>query len=120
MICMKNRRFASRPRAKVRCQGPPGSARAQHCKQKQALVIAVAHAWIIKVSRRSHAKTTDSTCKDSIIDHSSGSCLSEHHGMSCSLSSLMYSPSTSTRQSVIFMNLSNFIVLGNIERGIEY
>ena len=29
MICMKNVRFSSRPRAKVRCQGPPGSARAQ-------------------------------------------------------------------------------------------
>ena len=29
MICMKNLRFSSRPRAKVRRQGPPGSARAQ-------------------------------------------------------------------------------------------
>ena len=29
MICMKNLRFPSRPRAKVRRQGPPGSARAQ-------------------------------------------------------------------------------------------
>ena len=28
MICMKNLRFSSLPRAKVRCQGPPGSARA--------------------------------------------------------------------------------------------
>ena len=27
MICMKNLRFSSRPRAKVRHQGPPGSAR---------------------------------------------------------------------------------------------
>ena len=31
MICMKNLSFSSRPRAKVRCQGPPGSARAQPC-----------------------------------------------------------------------------------------
>ena len=31
MICMKNLRFSSRPRAKVRCQGPPGFARAQPC-----------------------------------------------------------------------------------------
>ena len=31
MICMKNLRFSSRPRAKVRRQGPPGSARAQPC-----------------------------------------------------------------------------------------
>ena len=29
MICMKNLRFSSRPGAKVRRQGPPGSARAQ-------------------------------------------------------------------------------------------
>ena len=29
MICMKNLRFSSRPRAKFRRQGPPGSARAQ-------------------------------------------------------------------------------------------
>ena len=29
MICMKNLRFSSCPRAKVRCQGPLGSARAQ-------------------------------------------------------------------------------------------
>ena len=29
MICMKNLRFSSRPRSKVRRQGPPGSARAQ-------------------------------------------------------------------------------------------
>ena len=29
VICMKNLRFSSRPRAKVRRQGPPGSARAQ-------------------------------------------------------------------------------------------
>ena len=29
MICMKNLWFSSRPRAKVRRQGPPGSARAQ-------------------------------------------------------------------------------------------
>ena len=29
MICMKNLRFSSRPRIKVRRQGPPGSARAQ-------------------------------------------------------------------------------------------
>ena len=29
MICMKSLRFSSRPKAKVRCQGPPGSARAQ-------------------------------------------------------------------------------------------
>ena len=29
MICMKTLRFSSRPRAKVRRQGPPGSARAQ-------------------------------------------------------------------------------------------
>ena len=29
MICMKNLRFSSRPRAKVRRQGPLGSARAQ-------------------------------------------------------------------------------------------
>ena len=28
MICMKNLRFSSLPRAKVRWQGPPGSARA--------------------------------------------------------------------------------------------
>ena len=31
MNCMKNMRFSSRPRAKVRRQGPPGSARAQPC-----------------------------------------------------------------------------------------
>ena len=31
MICMKNLWFSSRPRAKVRRQGPPGSARAQPC-----------------------------------------------------------------------------------------
>ena len=31
MICMKNLRFSSRPRAKVRRQGPLGSARAQPC-----------------------------------------------------------------------------------------
>ena len=31
MICMKKVRFVSRPRAKVRRQGPPGSARAQPC-----------------------------------------------------------------------------------------
>ena len=31
MICMKNLRFSSRLRAKVRRQGPPGSARAQPC-----------------------------------------------------------------------------------------
>ena len=31
MICMKNLRFSSHPRAKVRRQGPPGSARAQPC-----------------------------------------------------------------------------------------
>ena len=31
MICLKNLRFSSRPRAKVRRQGPPGSARAQPC-----------------------------------------------------------------------------------------
>ena len=30
---MKNLRFSSRPRAKVRLQGPPGSARAQPCIQ---------------------------------------------------------------------------------------
>ena len=29
MICMKKVRFSSRLRAKVRCQEPPGSARAQ-------------------------------------------------------------------------------------------
>ena len=29
MICMKNLRFSSRPRAKVRCHRPPGTARAQ-------------------------------------------------------------------------------------------
>ena len=29
MICMKNRKFSSCPRAKVRRQGPPGSAKAQ-------------------------------------------------------------------------------------------
>ena len=29
MICMKNLRFSSRPRAKVGCEGLPGSARAQ-------------------------------------------------------------------------------------------
>lgn len=28
-ICMKNVRFSSRQGAKVRCQGPPGAARAQ-------------------------------------------------------------------------------------------
>ena len=33
MICMKNLRFSSHPRAKVRCQGPPGSARAQPLKR---------------------------------------------------------------------------------------
>ena len=33
MICMKNMRFSSRPRARVRRQGPPGSARAQPCIQ---------------------------------------------------------------------------------------
>ena len=33
MTCMKNLRFSSRPRAKIRCQGPPGSARAQPCIQ---------------------------------------------------------------------------------------
>ena len=32
MICMKNLRFSSRPRAKVRRQGPRGSARAQPWK----------------------------------------------------------------------------------------
>ena len=31
MICMKNLRFSSRPRAKVKCQRPPGFARAQPC-----------------------------------------------------------------------------------------
>ena len=31
MICMKNLRFSSHPRAKVRRQGPLGSARAQPC-----------------------------------------------------------------------------------------
>ena len=31
MICMKKVRLSSRPRAKVRCQGPLGSARAQPC-----------------------------------------------------------------------------------------
>ena len=31
MICVKNLRFSSRPRAKVRHQGPLGSARAQPC-----------------------------------------------------------------------------------------
>ena len=31
MICMKELRFPSRPTAKVRHQGPPGSARAQPC-----------------------------------------------------------------------------------------
>ena len=31
MICMKKLRFSSHPRAKVRCQGPLGSARAQPC-----------------------------------------------------------------------------------------
>ena len=31
MICMKIVRFSSRLRAKVRCQGPPGSARGQPC-----------------------------------------------------------------------------------------
>ena len=31
MSCMKKLRFSSRPRAKVRHQGPPGSARAQPC-----------------------------------------------------------------------------------------
>ena len=35
MICMKNQRFSSRPRAKVRRQGPPGSARAQPCPKEQ-------------------------------------------------------------------------------------
>ena len=34
MICMKNLRFSSRLRAKVRCQGPPGSARAQPCRSE--------------------------------------------------------------------------------------
>ena len=29
MFCMKNLRFSSRSRVKVRCQGPPGSARAR-------------------------------------------------------------------------------------------
>ena len=33
MMCMKNMRFSSHPRAKVRRQGPPGSARAQPCIQ---------------------------------------------------------------------------------------
>ena len=32
MICMKKVRFSIRSRAKVRCQGPPGSAKAQPCK----------------------------------------------------------------------------------------
>ena len=32
MICMKELRFSSRPRTKVRCQGPLGSARALPCK----------------------------------------------------------------------------------------
>ena len=33
MICMKKLRFPSRPRAKVRCQGSPGSSRAQPCQK---------------------------------------------------------------------------------------
>ena len=31
MICMKKVRFSNRSRAKVRCQGPPGSAKARPC-----------------------------------------------------------------------------------------
>ena len=34
MICMKEVRFSSRLSAKVRCQGPPGSARAQPCRME--------------------------------------------------------------------------------------
>ena len=37
MICMKEVRFFSRPRAKVRRQGPPGSARAKHWFDRMAL-----------------------------------------------------------------------------------
>ena len=37
MICMKELRFPSRPRAKVRRQGPPGSARAQPFKYIETL-----------------------------------------------------------------------------------
>ena len=39
MICMKKVRFSSHPRAKVRCQGPPGSARAQPCNDGRAVVL---------------------------------------------------------------------------------
>ena len=35
MICMKNLRFSSRPRIKVRRHGPPGSAKAQPCFYKK-------------------------------------------------------------------------------------
>ena len=34
MICMKEVRFSSRLSAKVRYQGPPGSARAQPCRME--------------------------------------------------------------------------------------
>ena len=44
MICMKNLRFSSRPRAKVRCQGPPGSARAQPWA---AFVMAESWQWLL-------------------------------------------------------------------------
>ena len=42
MICMKKLRFSSRPRAKVRHQGPPGSARAQPCISREFI-----QAWLL-------------------------------------------------------------------------
>ena len=41
MICTKNLKFSSHPRAKVRHQGPPGSARAQPCVYTQFKI------WVI-------------------------------------------------------------------------
>ena len=39
MICMKNLRFSSHPRAKVRRQGPPGFARAHAALKSQWLLV---------------------------------------------------------------------------------
>ena len=45
MICMKNLRFSSRPRAKVRRQEPPGSARAQRWWRNAAEGLIHVHFW---------------------------------------------------------------------------
>ena len=54
MICMKNLRFSSRPRAKVGRHGPPGSARAQpwSCKWSHKSTYD-----LVKIQNRSHKRS---------------------------------------------------------------